>query len=120
MKDLNNLKIGDIVVRYAPSCINLVRAEEDTVAKIGTKYIHLSMKEYGKSCPRKYNKNNGYIDYNGTSGMWKIFPGTLKEFNEWLGNSNCLIDSLKYELDTLKRPLTHIQYERIKQILMDA
>ena len=70
--------------------------------------------------PRKYNKNNGYIDYNGTSGMWKIFPGTLKEFNEWSGNSNYLIDSLKHELDTLKRPLTHVQYERIKQILMDA
>lgn len=52
--------------------------------------------------------------------MWKIFPGTLKEFNEWSSNPNCLIDSLKYELDTLKRPLTHIQYERIKQILMDV
>lgn len=119
MKDLNNLKVGDIVVRYSPSCINMVRTEEDTVAKIGTKYIHLSMKEYGKACPKKYNKKNGYIDYNGTSGMWKIFPGTLKEFNEWSSNPNCLIDSLKYELDTLKRPLTHIQYERIKQILME-
>lgn len=111
MKNFNDLKVGDVVVRHIPNDKRHT-PQEVPVTKIGRKYISIT-NGYGEI---KYDKTNGYGEYG-----YEIFPGTLEEYNTW-AEENLLFRELlnklnKYNHSFRQNHLTKNQIERIQEIL---
>lgn len=111
MKNLNDLKVGDIVVKHIPNDRRNT-PKEVPVIKIGHKYIFVDNR-YGET---KFDKTNGYGEYG-----YEIFPGTLEEYNTWV-EENLLFRELlnklnKYNHSFRQNHLTKNQIERIQEIL---
>lgn len=115
MKDIKELKVGDIVVEYIPND-NRWKPKESTVTKIGKKYFYVNA-GYGRDV--KYDINYGYGEY----GM-QVFPGTLEELNTFEEENQLLRDLINdlnhfsgVGLLKYQQHLTKNQIEEIRNIL---
>lgn len=113
MKNFDELKVGDVVVRHIPND-KRTKPMECLISKVGRQYVYV----WAGYNEIKYNKENGYGEYG-----WEIFPGTLIEFNRY-NEENEFFMKLRREMEKYnnscicnRKHLTKNQIERIYEIL---
>ena len=106
-KKFNDLKVGDTVVLYEPYSRRFTPKEEK-ITKIGRQYIFIDNR-----FTQKYKKENGYGEYG-----FKIYPGTLEEYNEYVEVQKLARDVSKL-IEQNSCNLTRNKLEQIISIIND-